>query len=281
MALVILDGRALSQDREAALRLRSAEIVRVRGRAPRLLILAFADEEGEPPWVRGKQAACRAVGIEVEAVVLPRGVDTTEALARFHDRLRTARADAVFVQFPFPTGLDGDALAEAIPPEADIDLMHPDRVRNYLAGGAAAPPLTVRAILALLDAHGVTLADQPTSVLARGTPFDHMLAEALRRRGARVHMGARDTSDARVAASRIVITGLSESGSVSGTHLPPGAVVVDGGYFNPGGRGDVDVSGGVEHLRALAPVPGGIGPMTVSLLLEAVVERAEGRESEV
>lgn len=286
MALLTLDGRALAKERERAVRRRATEVTEARGRPPRLLILAFGDEGGSAPWIGGKVRGCRAVGIEVHTLVIPPGIGTAETRVRFHHAVQTARADAVFVQFPFPAGFDGAALCEAIPPESDIDLMHPDRVRRHLAGEATAPPLTVRAILALLDAHEVSLADEPTTVVAHDTPFDQTLVEAFRRRGAVARMvpppprreagpsAAREWA-ARIADSRIIITSLGEPGAIASDHLPTNAVVVDGGYFNPGGRGDLDLTTGVGHLRALAPVPGGVGPMTVSLLLEAVVERAE------
>ncbi|MEQ9569203.1 MAG: hypothetical protein RLN75_03345, partial [Longimicrobiales bacterium] len=119
---------------------------------------------------------------------LPHDVGTAAARAAFSAVVAEAGADGVFVQFPFPPGVDGEALSAVIPTNADIDVMRPDRVREYLAGTGPTPPLTVTAILALLDAHSIELAGESTLVLADGTPFDRMLGEALRRRDARVRI---------------------------------------------------------------------------------------------
>lgn len=277
MAPLILDGRALAAARLPAIRDRARAMAGIRGRPPGLLILAFEGPDGRAPWLDGKLRAARDAGIDVRTLVLPHAIGTAAARDAFASAVADAETDGVFVQFPFPSGVDGDVLSAAIPGRADIDVMHPARVRAYLAGAGPTPPLTVSAILLLLGAHGLTLTDAPTVVVAEGTVFDRMLVEAVRRRGARVRMVSPDAPDAahRLAEARVVITSVGRPGAVAGERIAPGAVVVDGGYFNPGGRGDVDLSGGAHHLRALCPVPGGVGPMTVSALLEAVVVRAE------
>lgn len=277
MAPLILDGKALARGRESEIRTRASVVAARRGFPPLVLILAFADESGQAPWVRGKERACRAAGIEVHSLVLSGRAGTAAGVSRFERRIAEVQADAVFVQFPFPAELDGDAFAAAIPPGADIDLMHPDRVRAYLAGGPMAPPLTVRAILALLETGETRLDGREVAVVGSGTPFDRVLLEALQRRGAKAELvvpGAAPPAIA-LAGVSVVVTVAGVPGGVPVEAVPAGATVIDGGYFNPGGRGDVDLSSGAGHLRALAPVPGGVGPMTVSMLTEAVVERAE------
>lgn len=280
MAPLILDGRALAGARLPAIRARARAVAARRGGPPRLLILAFEGPRGGAPWIDGKLRACREAGVDVGTLVLPHHVATAEARAAFASWVAEGRADGVFVQFPFPPGVDGVEVSAAIPAGADIDVMHPDRVREYLGGAGPTPPLTVTAILALLDAHHVELAGEPAVVVAEGTDFDRMLAEALRRRRARVGMEAPDSPALgdRLAGARVVVTSLARPGAVRSGQLAPDSVLVDGGYFNPGGRGDVDLTDGVDHLRALAPVPGGVGPMTVSALVDAVVGRAEGAQ---
>ncbi len=282
MAPLILDGRALAAARHPAIRARARAVATRRGRPPRLLILAFEGPSGRAPWIDGKLRACREAGVDTRTLVLPHGVGTAETRAKFKASVAADEADGVFVQFPFPPDVDSAGVSGVIPAGADIDVMRPDRVREYLAGTGPTPPLTVTAILALLDAHIVELTDEPAVVIAEGTEFDRMLAEALRRRGAQVRIEHPDTSGLRdrLVGARVVITSLARPSVVRSGHVAPRSVLVDGGYFNPGGRGDVDLTDGIDHLRALAPVPGGVGPMTVSALVDAVVDRAERADPE-
>lgn len=279
MAPLILDGRGLARRRAPRLRDRASEIRKVRGSAPRLLLLAFEGPAGEAPWVSKKLRACEDVGIEVRTLILPADVETGDARTTFEDAVADVRADGVFVQFPFPPGVDGDALAASIPPEADIDLMSPRSFREFVGGREPRTPLTVAATLSLLEGHGIPLNGRTGLVVGDTTPFNWMLRAALDRRGVRtVIVSPRSPElDARLGESTLVVTSASEPGVLRSGDLPPNSVAIDGGYFNPGGQGDIDCSDGTDHLKALAPVPGGIGPMTVSALVEAVISRAEAR----
>jgi len=280
---LILDGAALAGARAPRLRERALAVEAFRGSAPRLLLLAFEGPDGRAPWVSGKLRACAAAGVEVRALGLRRDVDARQARTRLEDALADFPADGVFVQFPFPTGFDGDALSAAIPPGTDIDVMSPEGVRAFFEGGRPDPPLTIAAMLELLRANGVAVEGHSALVIGERTPFNRMLRASLVRRGAAatVVSAAAPELAGRLAGSTLVVTSAAEPGALRSRDLAPDAIVVDGGYFNPGAVGDVDTADGIEHLRAFAPVPGGLGPMTVSMLVEAVVGRAEGRDPAV
>jgi len=272
----ILDGRALAAARAPTLRA-CVQRLGSAGRRPHLFLLAFAGPDGRAPWIEGKLRACREAGVEVTSPVLHEGSTTGDARAALEEALAGGDIDGVFVQFPFPDTVDGDALAASIPRAVDIDVMGPHSVRAFLRGAGGRPPLTVAGTLALLDAHAVRLEERIGLVVGGAVPFNRMFAEALGRRGARMTLVAPDTPElpARLADADLVVASAARPGILRSGDMAAGSVVIDGGYFNPGGRGDVDVSGGTDHLEALAPVPGGIGPMTVSALVEAVIERAE------
>jgi predicted GNAT superfamily acetyltransferase/5,10-methylene-tetrahydrofolate dehydrogenase/methenyl tetrahydrofolate cyclohydrolase len=276
----MLDGAGLAQLRVARLAARAATVARRRGRPPCLALLAFGDAGGETPWVARKLAACRAVGVEVRTRVLPTTCDTAEA-RRGLDALvgaGTAAVDGVFVQVPFPPGVDGDSFVGGIPPAADLDVMGPRAVARFLSDPEAEPPLTVSAALALLDAYEVPVAGLAGVVVGLESDFHRMFREALVRRGARMAPLVDPDADELARAVReaeLVVLSAGRAGIVRADALAPGAIVVDAGYFNAGGRGDLDADPGVDHLGALASVPGGVGPMTVSILIERVIERAE------
>ena len=277
MALLILDGRVLARTRAIKLRRRAQAVTSVRGTCPRLLLLAFQGPGGRVPWVSKKIRACDAAGIQIDLLVLDGEADTVKACTALERALERTDPDGVFLQIPFPSGVDGNALISVIPPLCDVDTVSPQAMTEYLSGRTGRPPLTVAAGLALLEAYGLRFGGHPGVVVGDLTPFNRMFARALEGRGARTEVvspAATDLSDYLSAAS-LVVTSAAQPGVVRSTSLAGGAVAVDGGYYNPGGQGDFDISGGVEHLRALAPVPGGIGPMTVSMLVEAVIDRAE------
>lgn len=278
MPPLILDGTSLARRRAAAIAGRAAAVRARRGEPPCLLLVAFAEPDGHVPHVQRKLRACADAGVKTELVSLPAGASTDAAIRALHERLGRSRVDGVFLQFPFPAAIDGDSLAASVPSAVDVDIMTPALVTAYLERISPYPPVTVSAALLLLEHYDVEIAGLRGVVVADESPFAVMFREALSRCGARmaplVPPSARDL-DALVSGAGLVVAAAARPGTVTAAMLRQGTVAIDAGYFNPGGRGDIDASGGIGHLAALAPVPGGIGPMTVSALIERVVEFAE------
>lgn len=276
---LILDGRLLAERRLPALRDRAKRVRDLRGAPPQLLLMAFAGADGRAPWVSRKARAGAEAGVDVQLLVLPADTETQGAVAALERATEDPCPDGILLQTPFPPDIDLDVLVAAVSPEADVDVMRPERFQDFMAGRLDRPPATVAAVLALLEDGRVDVRGRAGVVIGEEVPFTAMLREALARRGAQVIIVPAESGEleGRLADATLVVTSVNRVGAVRSTDLAPGAVVVDGGYFNPGGRGDVDLSGGVDHLEALVPVPGGVGPMTVSTLLEGVVAAAEGR----
>ncbi|MGH7447554.1 MAG: tetrahydrofolate dehydrogenase/cyclohydrolase catalytic domain-containing protein [Longimicrobiales bacterium] len=276
--MTILDGTGLAGRRTPMLLERARAVHSRRGRAPALLIVAFSDEPGRVAHVDRKVRAARSAGIDVTPLIIPPGVSTPEAAAKMHAIVRAQRMDGVFVQFPFPETIDGEAFGEAIPAELDVDVMTPAGIARFMKGMGGLPPVTASAGLLLLDEYGISIAQRRGVMVADERPFSQMFRTALMRRGALmeplIDPGARDR-DRKVREAELVVVAAGSPGLVQSATLASGAVAIDVGYFNPGGRGDIDLSGGFQHLAAVSPVPGGIGPMTVSALIERVVMFAE------
>jgi methylenetetrahydrofolate dehydrogenase (NADP+) / methenyltetrahydrofolate cyclohydrolase len=275
---IILDGSAFAARRADGIASRAAAVRAASGEPPRLLLMAFGDSAGRAPHVHGKLRAADAAGIDVEVVVVPAGLSTAGAEHELRDALARGRFDGVFVQFPWPDGVDGDAICAAIPADLDLDVMTLARTGYFMMGPGQLPPITVAAGLLLLDEYGIAVERRRGIVVAEENPLALMFRVALARRGAQMlplaEPGAFDLED-RVAEADLIIVAAGVPGLLKAASLPFGAVAIDVGYFNPGGTGDIDLTGGFEHLHAIAPVPGGIGPMTVSVLLERVVLFAE------
>ena len=278
--MLLLDGRALAARRLPALRARADAVRARRGIAPRLGILAFADATGAAPHVAGKQRAAVAAGVAVRLDVVQYGAVRADAVARAAALAAAAALDAMFVQFPYPDAAWAPDIEAAIPAALDVDVMSPAAVRRFREDPAALPPVTVSAALELLDAHGIDVTGRDGVVVAEPGEFAEQFRLAFARRGARVGplvAPAAAATDPRLRAASLVIVAAGRPGLVRAETLARGAVAIDVGYFNAGGRGDIAIDGGVSHLGALAPVPGSIGPMTVSCLLERTIRLAEGR----
>lgn len=269
----LLDGRAFADRRAPAQAERAARVRARRGRAPAVHIVGFAADGITPPSITRKLRACAAVGVDATADVLDARAATDavlEVMARMPEH-----ADGLFLEFPFPDGVDDGALVAALPVELDVDVMTEARIAAFHAGDGP-PPVTVSAGLGLLDDGGVSIAGLRGVVVAEPSPFAEMFAQAMARRGASVELVA-PADAARARDAQLVVACAARPGLLRSEELAAGAVVIDAGYFNPGGRGDVDTRGGIAHLGALAPVPGGIGPATIAMLVERVIDFAGAR----
>jgi methylenetetrahydrofolate dehydrogenase (NADP+) / methenyltetrahydrofolate cyclohydrolase len=275
---ILLDGRPLAARRAPEIVRQAATVLQQRGRAPGLLLVAFPDASGRVPHVAGKLRACAAAGIDAFPLFADPDLPTAAVLDAIATAIDAHDPDAVFVQLPIPTGLDADAIMESIPLSSDVDVMTRAGYAAYMDDLHRQPPVTISAALMLLDEYDIQIAGRRGIVLADASPFAEMFREALHRRGA--HMlpvkepTARDRDQA-VAGADTIVVAAGSAGILPSSTLPAGSVALDIGYFNEGGRGDIDVSHGIARLAALMPVPGGVGPMTVSALLERVVVSAQ------
>jgi methylenetetrahydrofolate dehydrogenase (NADP+)/methenyltetrahydrofolate cyclohydrolase len=279
-ATVIMDGTALAARRLPVLRSRAERVAARRGRAPRLLIVAFAGAGGVAPHVARKVVACAEAGVEVSELVVRNGTSPDAARDAMHRLAHDEHApvDGVFLQFPYPDASFAEPLEHAIPEAMDVDVMSAGRIRRFLDDPGSLPPVTVSAALELVDAHGVDVAGRRGIVVADPSPFATMFRLAFARRGAQMEPLLPPASPAlgpALGGAQLVIVAAASPGLVKAGALARGAVAIDAGYFNRGGRGDIDVGGGVSHLAAIAAVPGSIGPMTVSCLIERTILLSE------
>jgi methylenetetrahydrofolate dehydrogenase (NADP+)/methenyltetrahydrofolate cyclohydrolase len=278
MPAIILDGQHLAARRAPLLAARAHEVARRRSAPPSLLIVAFAEPDGNVRHVQKKIRACAQAGVDVQRLLFPHHTASADAVAALRNYIAAHASDGVFLQFPFPAQIDGDALAAEVPEERDVDVMTPARIQRYFRDYAEAPPVTVSAAHLLLDEYDLSIAGLEGVVIADASPFAEMFSESMARRGARMQplLAPDDASlEARLRAAQLVIVAAAQPGVVKASQLAHDAVAIDVGYFNPAARGDIDTAAGIDHLRAIIPVPGGIGPMTVSALIERVIAFAE------
>ncbi len=284
MTATILDGKATAAAIKDELRQRVAKLGE-RGILPGLGTLLVGDDPGSHAYVAGKHRDCAEVGIASIARELPANVSQADV----DDVVAELNADPAchgyIVQLPLPDHIDTQRVLEAIDPDKDADGLHPVSLGRLVLGYPAPLACTPRGIVELLRRYDVPLRGADVTVIGRGTTVGRPLGLLLTRRSENAtvtlcHTGTRDLA-AHTRDADVVVVAAGVPGLLTADMIRPGAAVVDVGItrvVGPDGKGRYtgDVDRGVAEVAGyLAPMPGGIGPMTRAMLLTQVVELAE------
>ncbi|MCP2094878.1 MULTISPECIES: tetrahydrofolate dehydrogenase/cyclohydrolase catalytic domain-containing protein [Actinosynnema] len=270
-----LDGTAAADAIYDSTAIAALEFARRSGRAPLLATVLVGEDPSSQTYVRMKRTRCRRVGIDSRAVELPASTTTAELVAEITRLSLDPAVDGILLQHPVPAHVDERAAFEAIAPAKDVDGV---TMASYAAMAFGEPGFhscTPGGILRLLDVNGIDLAGKHAVVVGRSPILGKPVSALLLARDATVttcHSRTTDLAD-QVARADLVVAAVGKPELVRGEWIKPGAVVVDAGY-HPGGVGDVDQAGAAERASWLTPVPGGVGPMTIALLLEQTVAAA-------
>jgi methylenetetrahydrofolate dehydrogenase (NADP+)/methenyltetrahydrofolate cyclohydrolase len=275
----VLDGKATRDEIFADLRTRVAALCRA-GVTPGLGTVIVGDDPGSHAYVRGKHNDCAKVGIASIRRDLPVTTTSDELFAVIDELNADPACTGYLVQLPLPAGLDTGAVLERVHPGKDADGLHPVNLGRLVLGEPGPLPCTPRGIVALLRRFDVPLAGAIVTVVGRGITVGRPLGLLLTRRSENAtvtlcHTGTRDLA-AEVSRADIVVAAAGLPGLITADLIKPGAAVVDVGIT----RTDAGLAGDVDPAVAkvagyLAPVPGGVGPMTRAMLLTNVVEAAE------
>ncbi len=284
----ILDGKSTARDVRREVKTRAARL-REQGVVPGLRILLAGGFAPSAIYVRNKERACARVGIGVEVARFPDGVSYTELkqlVLRWND---DQAVHGVIVQLPLPAGLDSGRLIEELNPAKDVDGLTPTSLGRLVAGRPGFLPATPAGIVELLSRNGIEVAGKDVVVVGRselvGKPLANILLLRDKRGDATVTVCHSKTRDLAGVCRRaeILVVAVGHPGLVTGDMVRPGAVVVDVGInrTDDGLVGDVDFPAVVEVASAITPVPGGVGPMTVAMLLVNTVTAAEEQSKEM
>ena len=279
MSASVLDGRATAAAIKAELKVR-VEALRERGVMPGLGTVLVGDDPGSHAYVAGKHRDCAEVGITSIRRDLPASATQREV----EDVVAELNADpdctGYIVQLPLPRGLDANAVLKLMDPQKDADGLHPTNLGRLVLGIPAPLPCTPRAIVELLRRHDVPLAGADVTIVGRGVTVGRPLGLLLTRRSENAtvttcHTGTRDLA-AHLRRADIVVAAAGVPGIVTADRIRPGAAVLDVGITRTDAGLVGDVERGVRDVAGwLAPMPGGVGPMTRAMLLLNVVEAAE------
>jgi methylenetetrahydrofolate dehydrogenase (NADP+)/methenyltetrahydrofolate cyclohydrolase len=276
---VILDGKAVAEKVLAEVRAGVASLVAERGVAPKLAVVLVGDDPASQVYVRGKKRAADAVGIETQDFLFPEGLEQAELLRLLESINIDESLHGVLLQLPLPKGLDEAQAVARIAPEKDVDGLTPTNLGNLLAGNATVLPCTPAGCLEVLDHYGATLEGAEAVVVGRSRLVGKPLAQLLLGRHATVTMCHTRTRDlaAHTRRADILCVAAGRPGMVTGDMIKPSAWVIDVGVNRlETGKlaGDVDFASAEKIAHAITPVPGGIGPMTIAMLMKNTLNAA-------
>jgi methylenetetrahydrofolate dehydrogenase (NADP+)/methenyltetrahydrofolate cyclohydrolase len=279
MPAALMDGAAVAQRSLDETRDRVAAFRAATGRMPRLATVLVGDDPASHTYVRMKVNRCHQVGMESVRRDLPAASTTAEVVDVVAALVADADVDGILVQHPLPPHIDERSVFEAITPRKDVDGVTAGCSSSSAAdsedGFAACTPA---GILALLDAYEVPIAGKHVVVVGRSAILGKPAAMMLLGRDATVticHSRTRGLAQF-VSEADIVVAAVGRPELIRGDWIKPGAVVIDAGY-NAGNVGDVAFSSAAERASLITPVPGGVGPMTIAVLLAQTVSAAERR----
>lgn len=282
MSAILLDGAATAAQIREELKPR-VQRLREAGIVPHLSVVLIGDDPASHTYVRMKAKACRSVGIESQTYALPS--DTTQQ--EVEDLIAQLNADeqvhGILVQHPVPKHLDEIRLLNCLSPDKDVDGISPASLGALVAGVARFISCTPLGIVELLDRYNIPIEGQRAVVVGRSIILGKPLALLLLQRNATVtvcHTLTRDLPSVTREAD-ILVAACGRAELITGDMIRPGAVVVDAGYNRVEGRsgdvGDVHFESAAQAASYITPVPGGVGPMTIAMLLSNTVRAAEMR----
>jgi methylenetetrahydrofolate dehydrogenase (NADP+)/methenyltetrahydrofolate cyclohydrolase len=279
MSAQILDGKALAASIKKDLALRTSAL-KSGGVTPGLGTVLVGDDPGSHSYVGGKHRDCQEVGINSIRIDLPATATQADLLAAIKDLNAAKECTGYIVQLPLPKSINTQVILEAIDPDKDADGLHPLNLGRLVAGYPAPLPCTPRAIVELINHYKIPLAGADVVVIGRGLTVGRPLGLLLTRKQENAtvtltHTGTKDLI-AHTKRADIVVAAIGQAHFLKAEMIKPGAAILDVGISrtDAGLLGDVDPS--VMNVASfVAPMPGGVGPMTRAMLLMNVVDACE------
>jgi methylenetetrahydrofolate dehydrogenase (NADP+) / methenyltetrahydrofolate cyclohydrolase len=279
MSAKIVDGKLVSQILREKMKSRVEELAK-RDIKPGLAVILVGDDAASQVYVRNKVAACKAIGVHSRVYRLAADTPEQKVLEELKLLNNDSEINGILVQLPLPKHIDEDKILETISPEKDVDGFHKINVGAMVIGRARFYPCTPHGVMKLLEYYGITIEGRHAVVVGRSNIVGKPMALMLLEKGATVSICNSKTPDLAsfTRQADIVVVAVGKSKVLSGDMIKPGAAVIDVGINRlPDGSltGDVDFESVREVAGFLTPVPGGVGPMTITMLLENTIRSSE------
>lgn len=281
----ILNGKELSEKIREDLKEQVAQMT-AQGRQPGLAVILVGDDPASKIYVANKEKACKAIGVYSEMHLLP--ADTTEeTLLNLIDKLnKQQNLHGILLQAPIPAHLNYKKISETISPDKDVDAFHPYNVGKIMIGDYDLLPCTPAGVIELIKSSGVSIAGKHCVVVGRSNIVGKPQAMLLLQENGTVTICHSRTPNLKEETLRadILVSAVGKAGVITGDMVKPGAVVIDVGMNrDAAGKlcGDVDFASASEVAGYITPVPGGVGPMTITMLLKNTIKAAQLQEKNV
>jgi methylenetetrahydrofolate dehydrogenase (NADP+)/methenyltetrahydrofolate cyclohydrolase len=276
MSARILDGKSLAASIRSAVKARIA----ANGTQPGLAVILAGDDPASRVYVRNKTRACEEAGVRSQQIDYPASVAQEELIDRIGKLNADPAVHGILVQLPLPRHIDALAVQRAVSPRKDADGFHPENLGALLAGAPRFVPCTPAGVMRLIEHAGISLAGRRAAVVGRSTIVGKPLSLLLLQKDATVSMCHSKTPDlaAVMREADVLVVATGRAKLVGPAMVKPGACVIDVG-MNRGADGklvgDVDFDAVRDVAGWITPVPGGVGPMTIAMLLENCLKAAQ------
>ena len=277
MSATIIDGKDLSLSLKDEMKVQIAALEAKYGRKPCLTVIIVGEDPASQSYVRGKIKAAAYVGMDSRLIELPATTSEETLLSLIADLNADGGVDGILVQLPVPKHIDSNKIIEAIAPAKDVDGFHPANVANLWLGLDCMVPCTPKGVMKMLERAGIDVAGKTAVVVGRSNIVGKPVAKLLLDANATVilaHSRTRDLKEMTLQAD-ILVAATGAIGLIKGDMVKPGAAVIDVGIGRGADgklHGDVDFEAACERAAYITPVPGGVGPMTITMLMANTIE---------
>jgi methylenetetrahydrofolate dehydrogenase (NADP+) / methenyltetrahydrofolate cyclohydrolase len=275
---MIIDGKAIAAEIQAQIREEVREFKSATGITPCLAVVLVGEDPASRSYIRSKVRVAGEIGIASEDHLLPESISEAQLLQLVRELNENPGVHGILVQTPLPAQIRTPAVLAAVDPDKDVDGFHPRNVGQLVQGGTAMPPCTPAGIMTLLDRAGVDLVGKEAVVVGRSNIVGKPVALMLLHRHATVTICHSRTQDLPGVCRRadVLVAAIGRARMIDTNYVKPGAVVIDVGVNRVDGKvvGDVDFDAVAPIARAITPVPGGVGPMTIAMLMRNTLTAA-------
>ena len=277
---ILLEGKPIAEKIRTALGAEVAALKAKHGRGPKLVAVQIGENESSAVYVKAQKKAAESAGIGYELKVLPGDVSQSEAESAIAHLNKDTSTSAVILQMPVPKGIDPKALAGMIAPGKDAEGVHPENLGRILLGQYRIAPCTAMAVMELLESTGVKLYGKEAVVVGHSDIVGKPLALMLLNKFAtttvcHIATDERGALAEHVKRAEVLIVAVGKPGVVKGEWIKDGAIVIDVGINKAGGKivGDVEFDAAAKKASYITPVPGGVGPLTTTILMRNTVRQ--------
>lgn len=282
---MIIDGKVISSKRKDDLKIKIEELKTKGKRIPKLTVVLVGENSASQTYVRNKAKGCEYVGMLSDVIKLEEMTSQEELVSLIHKLNKDESVDGILVQLPLPKHIDEDVILELIDPSKDVDGFHPQNVAKLMLGQSGLVPCTPKGMMVLLDEIGYDLTGKEVVVVGRSNIVGKPVAMLCLHKNATVTIAHSRTKDLKEVCQRadVVICAIGKAKFFNHEYFNENAVVLDVGINRDENNklcGDVDYDDVFNNVYAITPVPGGVGPMTIAMLLENTLEAYMNREGE-